>query len=149
MDHRFQKFELDGKEYGKIKILRSKPTQSFLGVLSELEGTDYFSLINLVDGDNISLAIYGHPYPLLNQLVIKPESIPSRVAEIRRTCKQKLEKTCPAATHKCVLTRGKVVPFCFEFSEEPGALMTYLIQQWMDGYYLVAVKQEGFILPRS
>ncbi len=84
----FQRLDIDGKEWGLIKILRPivRDGEDPWGGLAPLKGSPYERLIPVVSGEALSHAQHGYLRPLLKVIGPDPKVLGKLVPKEYRKC---------------------------------------------------------------
>lgn len=139
--------EADG--WGKVNFLRALPRDGDpWGVLACLRGTPWEAVVCVVEGEALSHALHGHPWPFLRSLDVSPQRAFRRLASADTHCLRFLDKSCPVRDKaKCL--PGDSLPLCYEAPHlEPGpALVAYEVAQALkEGSYILVVTGPTFSL---
>lgn len=145
----FQRIDIDGKEWGVIKVLRpiAKEDDDPWGGLAPLKGTPYEKLIPVVPGEAFSHAQHGYLKPLLKVIGPDPKVLSRLVPKELRKCG--LFKSCLMYREKeCV--PGPDLPDCYEppgmVDPEARAVASMVVLAWKEGRYVVVVEGAEFSL---
>lgn len=142
------RLSLDGKEWGRINVLRPIPQEGNpWGVFACLKGTIWGDLMAVVDGADFSHATHGNPYPMLKQLGPAPAALAKKLPLEFRLCVQAQNRSCLMATPKCI--PGPKLPDCYEapnLESQASYVASAIAVAWKEGYYAIVVEGGEFVI---
>ena len=87
-----QHIVLEDRQYGKINLLVTRPTDDLpWGFFTPIKNTSWSFLVREVSGEAYSHALHGMRLPLMKQLGPEPHRIASQVPQVDGECKNR----CP------------------------------------------------------
>jgi hypothetical protein len=106
------------------------------GDLAILRGTVVGNLIPVIEGEVLSEALHGNPYPLVRVMGPDPASLLKRVPKNLHACQA--TKQCLMYDPKKCFTRNGM-PECF-IPLEGGESMSFVLSTWAGKGYVVIVE---------
>lgn len=142
----FRSFTINSSVYGSFKIKRPIPIdKEFWGVLQPLKTLELAKHIPVIDSRVFSFALHGHVKPFLEVLGREPKYNllinKQHVCLLSDSCLSFNAKKCFPNTH---------MPVCYEYPKNTNPDLTSLVNElfisWQQGYYVIVVDGEEFIL---
>ena len=137
------RFTVTGKGWPEILIARIAPQrgQDSWGEFSSLKGTPWGNF-PIVSGETLSHALHGHMQPLMNVLGKDPAARLRAIPEELRACSA---KTACSLYDPNVCHPSKDMPECYS-PVGVEYIATEIALAWREGYYVIVVVGEEFLL---